>query len=62
MAEPKKPQPQEHPLDRRERDSAEDRPRKRRDYAAGADGEQDVNAGPTEADEPSRPDRDGTGW
>ena len=45
----------------RDRDRAHDGPRKRRDYTAGADGEQDVNAGPTTADDTFRPDRDGSG-
>jgi hypothetical protein len=47
---------------RRQRDRAHERPTKRRHYAAGADGEQDVNAGPTEDDDTFRPDRDGSGW
>jgi hypothetical protein len=63
MAEPKKPTTNEHqPHGRRDRDSANDHPQKRRDYAAGANGEQDVDASGAEAEDTMKPDRDGTGW
>lgn len=63
MEEPKKNKDQQHPPHGgRDRDSAADRPQKRRHYAAGADGEQDVDASATDAKETFRPDRDGTGW
>ena len=52
----------ERPHGRRGRDQENGRPKKRTDYAAGADGEQDVKAGPRDADDLFRPDRDGSGW
>jgi hypothetical protein len=55
MDESKKSPPRQQPQGRRERDRAQDRRQQRRDYAAGADGEQDVTAGPTEAEETPRP-------
>ena len=61
MEESKQPERGEQPHDRRDRARANDRPKKRRDYAAGADGEQDVTAGPSEAEDLFRPDRDGSG-
>jgi hypothetical protein len=62
MDESKKSPPRQQPEGPRERDRAHDRRRQRRDYTAGADGEQDVTAGPTETQETPRPDRDGSGW
>ena len=63
MAEPNKRTTREHqPHGRRDKDSANDRPHKRTDYAAGADGEQDVDAAEAEKAETFQPDKDGTGW
>ena len=52
MDESKKSRPSQQP--QRASDRAQDRRQQRRDYAAGADGEQDVTAGPTEAEETPR--------
>jgi len=63
MTSNKKTEQQQHePHGRRDRDSAFDRPRKRHDYAAGADGEQDVDARAAEKADTMEPDKDGTGW
>ena len=63
MAESKKVQRQNHePHGRRDRDSASDRPHKRHDYTAGANGDQDVNAAEAADADAMRPDKDGTGW
>ena len=56
-------QPRE-PHGRPDREGAADRLRERHDYAAGANGEQDVDLDATAADakDTARPERDGTGW
>jgi hypothetical protein len=62
MDKTKKLQREEQPHGRRDRDSANDRPQKRRDYVAGANGDQDVDASEADAADEFRPDKDGTGW
>ena len=62
MSEPKKPAPQHQPHGGRDRDTAHDRPRKRTDYTAGADGTQDVDAAAAEQADKGAPDKIGTGW
>ena len=61
MAEPKETRDQQ-PHGRRDRDSAEDGPRKRHDYVAGANGDQDIDASEADAKDSQQPDKDGTGW
>ena len=63
MAESRKTRKlEQQPHGRRDRDSADDQPRKRSDYAAGANGEQDVDAAAADDADLKRPDKDGTGW
>ena len=65
MTEPKKQVTEPPPPRRRDRDSAQDRPQKRRDYVAGANGDQDVDASEADTAEDQRrenPEKDGTGW
>jgi hypothetical protein len=61
MEEPKNRRDAERPHGRRGRDQEDGRSKKRTDYAAGADGEQDVKAGPSEGDDLFRPDRTAQG-
>ena len=62
MTQPKQQHRNEQPHGQRDRDSAHDRPQKRHDYVAGADGDQDVDASQADNHETKKPDTDGTGW
>ena len=64
MAEQKKKTTQPEPHGRRDRDSASDRPQKRHDYTAGANGDEGVAVDAAEAQrhETFKPDKNGTGW
>lgn len=46
----------------RERERAEERPHKRGDYVAGANGESDVDASAADETEEEPPEKEGTGW
>jgi hypothetical protein len=61
MPEPKKKPVEHQPHGRRDRDSANDRPHKRGEYTAGADGDRDVDASAAEEAETFKPDKNGWG-
>ena len=63
----KKTPAEQQPPGHRDRDTAEDRPHKRGEYVAGADGDRDVDASAADDEnaddaEAERSDKDGTGW
>jgi hypothetical protein len=62
MPEMKKKPVEHQPHGRRDRDSANDRPHKRGEYTAGADGDRDVDASAAEEAETFKPDKNGSGW
>lgn len=66
MPTPKKTTTEHQPQRRRDcdddRDRADDRPHKRGDYVAGADGESEVDASAADETVKERPEKNGTGW
>jgi hypothetical protein len=64
MAKQKKHTNDDEPHGGRDRDTAADRPVKRHDYTAGANGDEgvDVDAAQAERHETFKPDKNGTGW
>jgi hypothetical protein len=55
----------DQPRPKSEREMAHDHPPKRRDYVAGANGDQDIDASAADTDDgtpPQKPEKDGTGW
>jgi hypothetical protein len=64
MAEQKKKTTQHQRRGGRDRDTASEHPQERRDYTAGANGDEgvDVDAAEAERHETFKPDKNGTGW